>query len=208
MGIAMADVEKFVRFNESGFGKSILIREAEYINQELKDCKKILDIGCGIGSFEEKLTELDITGLDISEEMIIEARKRSDKKFVLGNAENLEFDDSSFDGVLYVATLEFITDYGKAVQEAWRVTRPDGKLLVIMLNPESQYFLEQIEDKDSYFRKVKHANVMEIKDCIAKFYNIIKDEYFLGITGQGIIETSDKKYASLYAVVGKKIRKR
>src|SRR3990167_9773866 len=151
MGLAMADVEKFVRFYESDFGKCILEKEAEYIYKELKDCKKILDIGCGIGSFEQKLSELDITGLDISEEMIIEARKRSDKKFVAGNSENMEFNDSSFDGVLYVATLEFVTDYKKAVQESWRVTRPNGKLLVIMLNPESEYFHEQILDKDSYF---------------------------------------------------------
>ena len=51
--------------------------------------------------------------MDISEEMIIEARRRSDNEFVVGIAENQEFDDSIFDGVLYVATLEFITNLKK-----------------------------------------------------------------------------------------------
>jgi len=202
----MSDVEKFVRFYESKFGKCLLEKETEYIYNEVKDCKTILDIGCGIGSFEQKLSELDITGLDISEEMLTEAKKRSEKYFVLGDAENLKFDDSSFDAVFYVATLEFITNYKKAIQEAWRVTRTNGKLLVIMLNPESHYFLEQTADKDSYFRNVKHTNVKEIKDYISQFYSVIKEEYFLGIMQKVIFETSDKKFASLYAVVGTKDR--
>jgi len=201
-----ADVEKFARFYESDFGKLILEKEAEYIQKELKDCDKVLDVGCGIGIFEERLSGLDITGLDISEEMITEAGKRSDKKFVVGDAENMGFDDASFDGVLYVAALEFIADYKKAVRESWRVTRPDGKLLALMLNPSSRYFHEQSEDKGSYFGRVLHTDVDEIRDYIAEFYKIVKEEYFLGITGKEVFETRDKKYAGLYAVVGKKNR--
>ena len=198
----MSDVEEFVRFYDSEFGKRILEKEAEYIYNELEKCNKILDIGCGTGPFEQKLAELNITGLDISEEMLTEARKQSDKYFVLGNAENLEFEDSSFDAVFYVTTLEFITNYKRAIREARRVTRTNGKLLVIMLNPESQYFKEQRDFKDSYFRNVKHINVQEIKDYISEFYRVTKEECFLGITGEEIFETSDKKFASLYAVVG------
>lgn len=200
----MGDVEKFVTFYETEFGKCILEKEAEYVYKELRQCRKILDIGCGIGSFEQKLPELNITGLDISEEMLKEARKRSDKEFVLGNAENLDFDDSSFDGVLYIATLEFVDNYKRAIREAWRVTRRGGKLLVMMLNPESRYFHDQIEDKDSYFRKIKHTNLSEIKDCISQFYNIIKAQYFLGVRGKEIFDTSDKQYACLYAIAGEK----
>jgi ubiquinone/menaquinone biosynthesis C-methylase UbiE len=204
----MTDADKFVRFYESDFGKSILDQEAEYIRRELKDCNKLLDIGCGIGVFEERLSGLDITGLDISEEMITEARRRSDKKFVAGDAEDLEFDDATFDGVLYVASLEFITDYKKAVRESWRVTRPGGKLLVLMLNPASLYFHEQSEDEDSYFRRVLHTDVDEIREYISEFYNIIKEEYFLGIRGKEVFESGDEKYAALYTVVGKRTEKR
>ncbi len=55
--------EKFVRFCGIEFGKSPLEKEAEYIYQELRDCRKILDIGCRIGAFEQELTALDVTGL-------------------------------------------------------------------------------------------------------------------------------------------------
>lgn len=200
----MNDVHKFTRFYESDFGKLVLEKEAEYIRKELRGCSRILDVGCGIGIFEERLSGLDITGLDISEEMITEARRRSGNEFVVGDAQNLEFGDGRFDGVFFVATLEFIPDYKKAVREAWRVTGPGGKLLVLMLNPASLYFHEQSEDSGSYFGRVRHRNTDEIRNSISEFYTVIKDEYFLGIRGKEVFETRDEKYAALYAVVGEK----
>jgi len=199
------DVEKFIRFCESDFGKNVLEKEAEYVYHELKEAHRILDVGCGIGQFEQKLSELDITGLDNSKEMLEEARRRSDKTFVLGNAENLSFDDSSFDAVFYVATLEFVDDYQKAIQEAWRVTKPYGKILVMMLNPESEYFHEHMQREGSYFRKVKHTDLGEIRDYISKVYQITNEEYFLGIRGQQIFDTDEKRFASLHVVTGKKL---
>ena len=200
-----SDLEKFVRFCESDFGKRVLEREVEYVHRELKGYQNILDIGCGIGQFEEKLLDLDIIGLDNSAGMLQEARRRSNKIFVFGNAKNLDFDDSSFDAVFYVTTLEFLTNYQKAIQEALRVTKPNGKLLVMILNPESEYFQEHMQRDDSYFRKVKHTNLGEMRDYISKFYQIVKEEYFLGIKGQEVFDTSDKRFASLYVIIGKKV---
>jgi len=198
------DVEKFLRFCEGNFGKRVLEKETKYIYQELKDCQKILDVGCGIGSFEQKLQNLNIIGLDSSGEMLKEVRKRSDKTFVLGNAENLPFKDSSFDAVFYVATLEFLNNYQKAIQETWRVTKQTGKILVMMLNPESEYFHKHTQRENSYFKRIKHINTKEIKNYVSKYYNILKEEYFLGIRKEKIFSSYDKRFASLYLIVGKK----
>jgi len=197
-----ADIEKFVRFCDSEFGKKIMKKEAEYAYDELRDCEKILDIGCGIGSFEQNLPSLNIIGLDISGEILEEARKRSDKTFVQGNAEKLEFKDSAFDAIFTVTTLEFLEDYRKAVEEIARVTKPNGKILVMMLNPESEYFKEEVKKPDDYFRKIKHINLKEIRNYISQFYTITKEEYFLGIEDEYIFDTNDERYASLYVVVG------
>ncbi len=51
-----------------------------------------------------------------------------------------------------------------------------------------------------------HTDADEIRDYITEFYKIVKEEYFLGITGKEVFETHDKRYAGLYAVVGKKNR--
>lgn len=174
------DVEKFVRFCESDFGKKVLGKEVEFVYQELKDCRHTLDVGCGIGSFEQRLPSLNIIGLDNSEEMLEEARKRSEKTFVFGDAENLEFDDGLFDAVFYVATLEFLADYQKAIQEAYRVTKPNGKILVMALNPESEYFKEHMQREGSYFRKIRHINLEEIQSYVSKFYRIEKKRIFFG----------------------------
>jgi len=202
MIVMNADIEKFVRFCDSEFGKKVMKREAEHIYNELGSCEKILDVGCGIGSFEQNLPTLNIIGLDISDEMLEEARKRSDKTFVQGNAEKLEFKDSTFDAVFTVTTLEFLEDYRKAVKEMARVTKPDGKILVMMLNPKSEYFRQEIKKASDYFRRIKHTDPKEIRDYISQFYTITKEEKFLGIRGKRIFDSDEERYASLYVVIG------
>jgi len=199
-----ADIEKFVRFCDSEFGKRVMKKEAEYVYKELRNCGKILDVGCGIGSFEQNLPSLSIVGLDISEEMLEEAKKRSNKTFVLGSAEHLTFKDSAFDAVFTVTTLEFLDDYPRAVKEIARVTRQYGKILAMMLNPDSEYFKEEIKKPDDYFRRIKHTNLKEIRDYISQFYTVTKEEYFLGIRGQHIFGTNNNRHASLYVAVGTK----
>jgi len=196
----MSDPEKFVRFNESGLGKKILRAEVNYLKNELKDRKRILDIGCGIGVFEEMMPELNIVGLDNSEAMLEEARKRSDKKFVLGDAQNLDFTNQSFDAVFMVATLEFVENYKKAVEEATRVLAPKGKLVVMMLNPESEYFKSHASKENSYFRRIRHTNLKNVKNYISKFFDA-GEEYFLEIKSQEVFATN-KKSSALYVAKG------
>jgi len=204
LGEKMSDVKKFVKFYESDFGKKVLGREADYLHNELRDRKKILDIGCGIGPFEERLAKLNIIGLDSSDEMLKEARKRSNKKFVLGNAENLDFSKESFDGAFTVTTLEFLENYKKAVNEVVKVLEPGGKLVTMMLNSKSEYFKAHAQKADSYFRRIKHTNLKEIESYISKFF-VTTGEYFLGIRGQDVFDTRDKNLAALYVVKGVKV---
>jgi ubiquinone/menaquinone biosynthesis C-methylase UbiE len=196
-----SDVKKFMKFYESGFGRKVLQREAHYLRSELSGRKRILDIGCGIGYFEEMLPELNITGLDRSKEMLEEARRRSDKEFTLGDAEDLDFPDQSFDALFMVTTIEFVENYAKAIDEAARVLVSGGKLVVMTLNPESEYFKEHVRKKDSYFGKIKHTNLKEIERYIQKLF-VARGEYFLGIRGVDVFDTNDKSMAALYVIKG------
>lgn len=200
------DAEKFVKFCESDLGKKIMDKEAEYLYNELKTSTKILNVGCGIGTIEERLSLLNIVGLDSSEAMLNEARKRSDKTFVLGNAEKLGFDDSSFDAVIYVTTLEFLPDYGRAISEAVRVLKPNGQIVSMVLNPSSEYFKNHFKMEDSYFRRIRHVNLKEIEKYISKFFDV-RTEHFLGIKDGDVFDTSDENLASLYVIKGAKLPK-
>lgn len=199
--IAASDVQKFVQFYNSEFGRKILTKEAEYLRKELKGRKKILDIGCGIGCFEEILSELNIIGLDSSKEALEEARKKSDKKFMLGDAQHLDFPNGSFDGAFTVTTLEFLDDYKKAVDEVARVLRPGGKFVAMILNPKSKYFKSHAGRPGSYFRKIKYTNPEEIGRYISRYFTT-GGEYFLGIQDQEIFDTTDKTLAALYVIKG------
>src|SRR4030042_644582 len=200
--VMSTDVERFVRFCDSEFGKSIMKKEVKYIYNELRNCEEILDVGCGIGSFEENPSSLNIVGLDSSKEMLEEARKRSDKPFVLGNAKHMNFKESTFDAVFTVATLEFLDDYQKAIREIARVTKQHGKVLAMMLNSESKYFRRELKKPGDYFRRIRHTNLREIRDYISQFFTISKEEYSLGIKRQSVFDTDDERYASLYVIVG------
>jgi len=177
--------------------------EAAYLQRELSGCTKILDVGCGIGSIEERLPKLNITGLDASEEMLIEARKRSDHVFVKGEAAKLPFPDGSFDAVFMITSLEFLTGYKEALDEAARVLTNRGRLVVMMLNQESEYFKAHYSKEGDYFRNIKHSDYTGIATyASALFYT--KTEYFLGVDGESVSEQGDRSSAALYIIKGRK----
>ncbi len=196
------DVDKFIRFCDSEFGKKIMKKEAEYVYNELKNYWKILNVGCGIGSFEQNLPSLNIIGLDVSKEMLEKARKRGDRTFIQGNTKYLEFKDSTFNAVFTITTLEFLDDYKRAVREIVRVTESKGKLLVMILNPQSKYFRENVQKPGDYFQRIKHTSLKEMSDYVSQFYVISKEEYFLDLLGQRVFETDNEKLASLYVLIG------
>ena len=101
-----------------------------------------------------------------------------------------------------MTTLEFLDDYEKAVREMARVTKPKGKILVMMLNPESEYFREEMEKPEAYYKRIKHVDPREIKDHLSRFYTITKEVKFLGIKGKRVFDTDETRYAGLHVVAG------
>jgi ubiquinone/menaquinone biosynthesis C-methylase UbiE len=202
-----SEIEKYLKFYNSKFGKEVLEKELEFVESKLKGCKNVLSIGCGPALLEARLhqlhPEMNITGLDSSKEMVVQVSKSVHLEY--GDAQHLKFDDDSFDAVLYVTSMEFIEEYERAIKETGRVLKPKGKILVLMLNPKSNYFKNEYMDKNSYIQKnIKHRDVDEIKEFISKYFFIENEEYFLGIKKGEIVASKDLKLASLYVVEGKK----
>jgi ubiquinone/menaquinone biosynthesis C-methylase UbiE len=80
--------------------------------------------------------DVQITGIELSPEMLAIGRKRAEElghpaDLQLGDAQELEFPDESFDTV--TCTLGFCTipDTKRAAAEALRVLRPGGRLLML-----------------------------------------------------------------------------
>ena len=89
--------------------------------------ESVLDIGCGTGV--NLCTFLDlglqVTGLDPSPYMLDIALRNAGKRvdFYRGFAEDLPFDDNSFNHACLTTTLEFVADPRKAISEASRVAK-------------------------------------------------------------------------------------
>lgn len=99
---------------------------------------KVLDIGTGKGFLALLLADMghEVTAIDISQSMLEKAqgeaiKRNLDIKFKKGDAENLAFDNSSFDVVLSKYLLWTLPDPENTLKEWNRVLRPGGKIIAI-----------------------------------------------------------------------------
>jgi len=98
--------------------------------------KKVLDCGCGKGRFARVLLEnhptAKITGLDISEAMLKYLPTGTTPCSALMTA--LPFANNTFDATYATESLEHAVDIETAVAELCRVTKPNGKIVIIDKN--------------------------------------------------------------------------
>ena len=97
----------------------------------------VLDVGCGTGeNFEYLNRAATVTALDISSEMIEEARRRqrqlgADIRLLIGDAQELPFAEARFDTVISAFSSCTFPDYAAAFREMVRVTKPGGRVLLV-----------------------------------------------------------------------------
>jgi SAM-dependent methyltransferase len=97
---------------------------------------RLLDVGCGTGATTADFRDAgwDVTGVDISEDMLRLARGRG-LDVVRADSVALPFDGASFDAVVSLWTHTDVDDFGAAVGEAARVLRPGGILVYAGAHP-------------------------------------------------------------------------
>lgn len=195
-------MEKYLQSCKSEFWKKVFKAELDYILHQLKDAKDILSVGCGPAIIETGLAEhgFNVTGLDVSKEALDQAPDSI--RTVVCSAENMDFADSCFDAAIYVASLQFIEKYKEAIKQTARVLRTGGKLLALLLNPESEFFKEKTNNPASYVNKIRYTDLRGIERTIAEYFSV-QTEYFLGIKGLEIFESQNPNLASLYVIKGK-----
>lgn len=99
--------------------------------------QRLLDVGCGDGIYSVEAAQRGarVTGLDLSEDMLSEARKRSLREgatidWRVGDALRLPFADASFDVVIAITLLCLVPTPGAAISEMARVLAPSGRLVI------------------------------------------------------------------------------
>jgi len=138
-----------------------------------KSGMKILDVGCGTGNFSIKLAEMgcEVIGIDVSEEMLDQARKKAKEKglnieFKIMDVYNLDFPDKTFDGVLSMAAFEFIKEPQKAYNEMYRIIKHNSHMLIGTINKESNWgelYLSKPFQENSIFKYADFKSMSDLK---------------------------------------------
>ena len=106
----------------------------------LMDGLKVLDVSSGRGTqsiFYAKEFGVDVTGVDISEEMVKTAADNAEKaglshkvQFRLGDSQCLPFEDNTFDVAINECAVGIPDDSQKVLNEMVRVVKPGGRILI------------------------------------------------------------------------------
>ena len=120
--------------------KSYKDKWMDFILDEIKDLEgplEILDIGTGPGFFPLILSSQDrhLTGIDLTESMIEEAKKKLqafhvDADLLVMDCQETSFPDQKFDCIICRNLVWTLPDPEKAYKEWFRILKPGGRLLI------------------------------------------------------------------------------
>ncbi|MGI9449697.1 MAG: methyltransferase domain-containing protein [Geminicoccaceae bacterium] len=143
-----ADAAHFVRHLDriSGMAQVQAYKHRTFDLLQVREGSRVLDVGCGTGDDARSLAErVGVTGLviglDSSEALLQEARKRADGlglpvEYHLGDARRLNFPEASFDACRIDRVLHHLDDPQAAVDELVRVAKPGAQ--VVMHEPDQE----------------------------------------------------------------------
>ena len=165
--------------------------------------QKLLDVAGGTGDiayrFLKRAGQGHATVLDLTEEMLVEGRKRAEASQMIdqldwsvGDAMALPFPDNSFDVYTISFGIRNVTRPQDALNEAFRVLRPGGRLMVLEFsqipNPAMQWAYDRYSfnliplmgqlianDRDSYQYLVESIRKFPDQD---KFLNMVRSAGF------------------------------
>jgi SAM-dependent methyltransferase len=132
--------------------RKILAGFVEEICRQVTDRRpRILDVGCGTGANLLMLSKHgDAEGVDVSEDALEFCRERGLDKVRLGAAEQLPYEENTFDLVTAFDVVEHIDDDLAGLREMQRVLRPGGRVLLFV---PTFMFLWGLQDDVSNHRR-------------------------------------------------------
>ena len=178
---------------------------------KLNPSDHLLDVATGTGDVAFgflKKYNVAITGLDIAKNMIEISKNKALKfsgniKFKVGDAENMNFENSYFDALTISFGFRNLGSYDKALSEFHRVLKNNGKLAILEFSkPTSKWFAPffrfyfnkvvprigaLLSRKDAYLYLPESVDYFLTRDDLcekmnnAGFKNVIYKDYTFGI---------------------------
>ena len=161
--------DKLAEEYEAWFVENKILFQSELLTlrQVVPVNKKGVEIGIGSGIFAEPLGIR--YGIDPSEKMLEFARKRG-LEVQKGVAENLPYERESFDFAVFITSICFIDDPDRAIQEAFRILKNQGEIIIAILDKETRFgrFLERDKKKSQFYKYARFYSVPEVRELLEK----------------------------------------
>jgi SAM-dependent methyltransferase len=116
--------------------------------------KRILDVGCGTGIGEIslarlRLSQMHLFGVDLIVDRVRNAHEatrgiNAKVGYAAADAGRLPFSDNTFDSTYCVAVLQHIRDLSGALADIVRVTRPNGRVLIVEPDNAARYWFSSV----------------------------------------------------------------
>jgi len=173
--------------------------------------QKLLDVAGGTGDisfrFLKRAGSGHATVLDLTEPMLVEGRKRAEAAqladsldWVVGDAMALPFDDNSFDVYTISFGIRNVTRPQEALNEAFRVLKPGGRLMVLEFSQIPNDLMQKVYDLYSFNIIPRMGQVIagdrdSYQYLVESIRNFPDQETFLGMVREAGFENA--KYRNL-----------
>lgn len=196
--------------NVMSFGTQNHVKNRAIKMLDIKPHDNVIDLCCGTGDLSGIIKKTSphacITGIDFSEKMLSVAKEKyTDICFMQGDVTNLPYADNAFDFAVMGFGLRNILNAEKAVEEVYRILKPNGKFLHLDFGRKN--FASRVYDKMtplliklftentqaySYLIKSKQKFPTPkdlIKDFESKGFKLVKRKDFLcGVISAQVLE--------------------
>ena len=142
---------------------------------------KVLDIGCGPGTFSSFFSAKKYCGIDIAQNQIKYAKKKYSKKKFRVIKNKIPYPKNYFDTIVLIEIIEHLTnnEINKLLKESKRVLKKNGQMLISTPNYNS--FWPVLEYILNLISKVKYEEQHINKFTKKKLYLFLKNRKFINI---------------------------
>jgi len=140
----------------------------------------VLDLACGVGKITEYIsdtTNAKVTGVDFAAPAIQLALERNKDKtdrinFVVGDINNLQFEEKSFDAIIAIDTVDFADNLEEMIGKLKEITKNGGQMGI---------FYSEISKHEEYIENLKADNtklakVLKKHNLEYQVYNYTEEE--------------------------------
>lgn len=162
--------------------------QASLVKSHLKPGDRVLEIGCGTGLLLKRLSDHDgdVVGVDLSPGMLEHARARGLDVHESG-ANELPFEDASFDLAFSFKVLPHVREIEGALAECSRVLKPGGTAILEFYNPTSVRGLRKAVVRDRISGTTREDEVFTRFDTLSGAKNMMAAAGLQPIGHKGII---------------------